>query len=101
MRKALIEIATGNVANVVEAGDTWQPPAGYRTMNAEGIAVSPGDRWDGTKFIPKLPTAVDIANQKRGEAQSRAIEAIKGNAGASPWGKILQDMAVALGWIEP
>ena len=38
---------------------------------------------------------------KRSEARARAVQAIKDNDGASPWGKILNDMAIAEGWIEP
>jgi len=41
-----------------------------------------------------------IAN-KRQEAKERAIAAIKANAPASPWGKILKDLAVAQGLMEP
>ena len=35
------------------------------------------------------------------EAKARAITAIKANATASPWGKILYDLAVSQGLIEP
>ena len=56
MRKALIEIATGKVANVIilDEGANWNPPAGHEVRDAEGCG--PGDTWDGTKFnkAPKL-----------------------------------------------
>ncbi len=51
-RKALIEIATGKVVNVIELEDgaNWQPPAGHYVQ--EALNASPGDTWDGTKFVP-------------------------------------------------
>lgn len=57
MRKALIETATGKVVNVIELeyGANWQPPQGCYVRDAQN--ASPGDTWDGSKFIP-APTVV-------------------------------------------
>jgi len=49
--------------------------------------------------IPDDPET--ITANKRQEARERAIVAIKANAPASPWGKILKDLAVAQGLMEP
>jgi len=101
MRKALAEITTGKVINVIELEDksTWQPPTGYQVLDA--LNASPGDIWDGSKFVPAPPTASEIAAQKRQTAFIAAIEAIKSNKSGAPWGKILYDLAVSQGWIEP
>lgn len=105
-RKALIEESTGKVVNVVEFEDgafNWQPPIGHKLMEAAN--GSPGDTWDGTKFIPREPTPEQIAErekaQKQQEVRERAIAAIKANKGGAPWGNILYDLAVAQGLIEP
>lgn len=47
------------------------------------------------------PPTEDPVDIKRREAKERAVQAIKDNAGGAPWGKILNDMAIAQGWIEP
>lgn len=101
MRKALIETTTSKVSNVIELEDgaNWQSPAGHFIRDADN--ASPGDTWDGTKFAKSLPTSAEIIATKRGEAHARAVTAIKNNASGAPWGKILNDMAVAQGWIEP
>lgn len=101
MRKALIETATGLVANVVELEDgaNWQPPAGHHVRDADN--ASPGDTWDGVGFVPRPPSAEELATTKRKEARVRAMQAIKDNATQSPWGRLLYDLAVAQGWIEP
>lgn len=104
-RKALIETATGKVVNVIELADRakWQPSPGHFILDADN--ANPGDTWDGLKFITRQPTADEVVAQdqskKRGEALARAVQAIKDNANALPWGKILNDMAIAQGWIEP
>jgi len=49
--------------------------------------------------LPDTPES--LIAQKRQEARERAIAAIKANAPASPWGKILKDLAVALCLMEP
>lgn len=103
-RKALIETATGLVANVIEIEDgaNWQPPAGQSLIDAAN--ANPGDTWDGTQFVPRQPTAEEVAQQikvqKRQKAKERAIAAIKANQTGAPWGQILYDLAVAQGWIE-
>ena len=58
----------------------------------------------GTMTFTDKPEPLPVVNPvevKRKEAHSRAIQAIKDNIGASPWGKILNDLAIAQGWIEP
>jgi len=61
----------------------------------------PGDEPHGTMTFTDVMPPEDLIAKKRNEARARAIQAIKGNAGASPWGQILNDMAIAEGWIEP
>ena len=55
MRKALIEIASGLVVNLIELEDgaNWKPPAGYAVIDAS--SGNPGDLWDGTKFVKPPP----------------------------------------------
>ena len=100
-RKALIETLTGRVDNIIELKDgaAWEAPPGYTTRDADN--ASPGDTWDGAKFIPRPPTAEEVANTKREAAKQRAITAIKANKTGAPWGIILNDLAVAQGLIEP
>jgi len=38
---------------------------------------------------------------KRQDAEAKAIADIKSNQSASPWGKILYNLAIAKRWIEP
>ena len=101
MRKALINTATKQVVNVIELEptSTWQIPTGYQVMDAGN--ASPGDTWDGAKFVPRPPTAEEVTNTKREAAKQRAITAIKANKTGAPWGIILNDLAVAQGLIEP
>lgn len=47
-----------------------------------------------------FPTISEKA-QKQQEAFKRATDAIKANATAAPWGRILNDLAIGQGWIEP
>lgn len=51
-RYVLIETATGIVENVVNwEGNTsvWAPPVGYSVRLSD--EASPGDTWNGTKFV--------------------------------------------------
>ena len=50
-------------------------------------------------FIASLPPPPDPV--KVGQAKKRAVAAIKANATRAPWGRILYDLAIAQGWIEP
>jgi hypothetical protein len=57
MRKAVVRKADGFVENVIEfeEGANWQPPEGCNLVDAEKEG-SPGDTWDGEKFVrPILP----------------------------------------------
>ena len=59
MRKALID-KQGLVSNVIEIEPdfTYPLPSGFNLIDAGN--GSPGDTWDGVKFIkPELPTPVD------------------------------------------
>ncbi len=60
MRKALIETTTGMVVNIIEIEDgaNWQPLAGHEIQDA--LKASPGDTWDGVKFIPPPPAPPPI-----------------------------------------
>jgi hypothetical protein len=60
MHKALIETATGRVANVIVLPDNWigrlgdwKVPTGHELKDAGN--VSPGDTWDGQKFTRPEP----------------------------------------------
>ena len=99
MRKALVARATGKVLNVIEldAQSTWQPPENQQVLEAQN--ASPGDTWDGTKFVPAPPTASEIAAQNRSAAFTAATEAIRTNKSGAPWGIILHNLAVSQGWI--
>ena len=104
MRKALIELTTGMVVNIIEIEDgvNWQPSSGHKLIEAGNASL--GDTWDGSKFVSRLPTAEELAivakEKKRREAKERAVIAIKANQAGTPWGKILMDLAVAQGLIE-
>ncbi|GAI66609.1 unnamed protein product [marine sediment metagenome] len=52
MRKAVVRDSDGFVQNVIEIeeGAKWEPPEGCILVDAEG-GGSPGDTWDGEKFI--------------------------------------------------
>ena len=55
MRKAVIRNTDGYVENIIEieADSTWQIPEGFSLIDAgDG---SPGDTWDGTKFVKPEP----------------------------------------------
>jgi len=64
MRKAIVRQSDGYVDNVVEVelGAPWQPPEGYYLVDAPNSG-SPGNTWDGAKFItsppspPQMPTS--------------------------------------------
>ncbi|KKL80820.1 hypothetical protein LCGC14_2000960, partial [marine sediment metagenome] len=51
MRKAVIRNADGFVENIIEikAKSKWQPPENCYLIDASD--GSPGDTWDGTKFV--------------------------------------------------
>ena len=61
MRKAVVRKSDGYVENVIEwaEGANWQPPEGCYLVDA--LDGSPGDTWDGAKFIkmPPPPPSVD------------------------------------------
>ena len=70
-RKAVIETATGKVANVIELEDgaDWSPPAGHEVRDAQGFG--PGDTFDGVRFhkqpdppAPSVPAALLSARAK-------------------------------------
>ena len=60
MRKALIETATGLVANVIviEEGANWQLPEGCHLI--DGAGAGPGDTWDGKQFVSKPPESAEL-----------------------------------------
>lgn len=104
MRKALVHNPSGLVVNVIVADDAWQPPSEHSVIDAEGVPVSPGDTWDGQGFKSPQPTpeqlAAEVKATKRRDAEASAEEAIKANRD-TPWGRVLHDLAVAQGWIDP
>jgi len=55
MRKAVVRQSDGFVENTIELeeGANWQPPDGCILIDA--IDGSPGDTWDGTKFVKPEP----------------------------------------------
>lgn len=62
-RRAVVEIATGTVVNVIEIyeGANWSPPVGYYLLSEiDSQQASIGDTWDGTKLI-KAPIPEPIA----------------------------------------
>lgn len=82
MRKALVEISTGLVVNIIEHEDDsdWQVPVGHELVLAEDIG-SPGDTWDGTQFIsvpivPGIPL-IDIQDLRSRLASSNSIAGLK------------------------
>lgn len=62
MNYALIETATGTVANIVVwdgNAETWQPPEGHTAVEVpEGVYVSIGTRYENGEFVPPEPPAV-------------------------------------------
>ena len=73
-RKALIRKSDGLVVNVILADESYVPPDGVDVVSAES-AGSPGDRWDGVKFIPPAPTPPnpDIAAFKNGTTAEKFL----------------------------
>jgi len=65
MRKAIVRDTDGFVVNVIEikTNSNWQPPGDCYLIDAPD--GSPGDTWDGTKFVkpePVIPEPVrDLA----------------------------------------
>lgn len=51
--RALIDSGTGVVKNVILVGEDYECPYGCLLIDPKGERVSPGDTWDGEKFIPK------------------------------------------------
>jgi len=58
MRKAVVKKSNGLVENVIEIkeGAKWKPPRGCYLIDA--VDASPGDTWDGTKFVKPEPEIV-------------------------------------------
>jgi hypothetical protein len=56
MRKAVVRNSDGFVINVIEIEDgaNWKPPDDCYLVDAEKDG-SPGDTWDGKKFIKPEP----------------------------------------------
>jgi len=42
------------VENTIVADDTFVPQEGYSIISIEGLNISTGDTWDGTKFIAQI-----------------------------------------------
>ena len=64
----------------------------------------PGDEPHGTMIFTDVPEPVSPINliaQKREQAKQAAIASIKEYKGGAPWGIILYNLAIAIGWIEP
>ena len=95
-RKALIRESDGVVVNVIEVDASYNPPDGYAVETPSEFDASPGDTWDGSKYIPAPEPPLDPFI----EARNRAVEAIKVNKDAEPWGAILYDLALSDGLIE-
>lgn len=81
-RKALIEVATGRVKNVILAGDDFAAPAGHTLLDSE--SASPGDLWDGVKFTPAPviappPQPVEVIEDR--------VDALEGAAGETVIGE--------------
>lgn len=59
-KKALIRQLDGQVVNVIIYDDKadWQPPEGCTVLDA--LDASPGDTWDGNKFIHPTPEVVAL-----------------------------------------
>lgn len=102
MRKALVKTVTGLVVNVIEieSGANWPIPAGHTLVDA-AKAASPGDTWDGVKYVRPPATAEEVLAEKREAARVKAVAAILTNKTGAPWGVILYDLAVGQGLIEP
>lgn len=99
MYKAIVETATGRVLNriVVAEDSTWTPPEGCEVVDAEGGGQI-GDVWDGNVFQPRTSSPEEFSPDIRQAARLRALRAI-GDASATRWGAILQDIVLALGWV--
>ena len=61
LRKAVIRTATNLVENVIELADgaSWLPPPDCYLRDAWN--ASPGDTWDGTKYVARQPTPEEVA----------------------------------------
>ena len=65
MRKALIRTSDGLVVNVIliEDGANWPIPTGHELRDAEG--ASPGDTWNGVKYVKPVPVVVKPQSGRR------------------------------------
>jgi hypothetical protein len=101
VRKAVVRQLDGFVTNVIEieVDSTWKAPDGHILVDDQDSG-SPGDIWDGNKFNPPIER-LEEKEQLRLDALNRAIEAIKDNETKLMCGRILKDITIALGWIEP
>lgn len=76
MRKAVIRKTDGLVVNIIEwkPSSKWQPPEGCHLIAAG--KGSPGDTWDGKKFVkPVLPEPEPVRDRLAElEARVKALE---------------------------
>ena len=81
MRKAIVEDNTGEVLNIIEISDfDLKLPEGQSLIDADKSG-SPGDTWDGSKFItPEEPEPEPSENdklKKQVEDLEKRIEALE------------------------
>ncbi len=60
----------------------------------------PGDEPHGTMLFTDTPEPIPPVDPRE-LAKQAAITSIKTYKGGAPWGIILYNLAVAIGWIEP
>lgn len=98
-RETYIRQSNGTTAlvEITELLRDAQSKARYHRENPPGTVVE--DR-DATPTEAQMLVENEHTT-KREEARARAIAAIKTNATQTPWGKILYDLAIAQGLIEP
>ena len=72
-RKALIQISTGLVLNVISLPDNvpYEVNPGVSLIDGEG--ASTGDTWDGSNFITPAPPPPDPVIVRRGELEARLL----------------------------
>jgi hypothetical protein len=88
---------TTRLAEITELlRDAYGKPR-YRREKPPGTVVEDRD----ATLAEAQALADDERMTRREEARVRAMAAIKANAGQTPWGQILKDLAVAQGWMEP
>lgn len=88
---------TTHLVEITELFRDAQGKAKYRRESPLGTVAE--DR-DATLAETQI-LGSDERMTRREKARQRAIAAIKANQTSSPWGRILYDLAVAQGWIEP